>query len=90
MPNITFVLPHWAYWSGLLLFPLVAMLALSRANARARAAGAGADGADRSVSHVIAYFLLVTAGFVGMHRLYLRNLWGLLFVPVFVALLLAG
>jgi len=93
MPNITFVLPHWAYWSGLLLFPLVAMLALSRANARAAGAagdGAAGDGADRSASHTIAYFLLVTAGFVGMHRLYLRNLWGLLFVPVFVALLLAN
>jgi len=87
MPNITFVLPHWAYWSGLLLFPLAAMFALSRANARG---GHGDDGGDRGASRVIAYFLLVTAGFVGMHRLYLRSLWGLLFVPVFVALLLAN
>ncbi len=93
MPNITFVLPHWAYWSGLLLFPLAAMFALSRARAQRAASadhGRHGDHGERAASRVIAYFLLATAGFVGMHRLYLRSLWGLLFVPVFVALLLAN
>ena len=82
MPNVTFVLPHWLYWSGLVLFPLLAMFLLKRR---------GKTGAaHESVSYGIGYFLLVTAGFIGMHRLYLRNLWGLLFVPVFIALLLAN
>ena len=82
MPNITFVLPHWLYWGGLILFPLVAMLALKR-HGKTKAP-------DQGVSYGIAYFLLMTAGFVGMHRVYLRNLWGLLCVPIFIALLLAN
>ncbi|MDD9856955.1 MAG: TRAP transporter small permease subunit [Gammaproteobacteria bacterium] len=82
MPSVTFVLPHWLYWSGLVLFPLVAMFALARRDK----SGAPEHGTSRA----IAYFLLVTAGFAGMHRLYLRNLRGLLFVPVFIALLLAN
>ena len=86
MPGVTFVLPHWLYWSGLVLFPLVAMFALNR-HGRGKT---GATGHDASASYVVGYFLLVTAGFIGMHRLYLRNLWGLLFVPVFIALLLAN
>ena len=24
MPSLTFVMPHWLYWAGLLVFPLVA------------------------------------------------------------------
>ena len=86
MPGVTFVLPHWLYWSGLVLFPLVAMFALNR-HGRSKT---GATSHDASASYVVGYFLLVTAGFIGMHRLYLRNLWGLLFVPVFIALLLAN
>ena len=82
MPGVNFVLPHWLYWSGLALFPLVAMAALKRRG--------GARARDASASHAVGYFLLLTAGFIGMHRLYLRNLWGLLFVPVFIALLLAN
>ena len=81
MPNITFVLPHWLYWSALGLFPLAAMWLLK--NARARPARTGA-------SRGIAYFLLLTAGFIGMHRVYLRSLLGLLFIPVFIALLWAN
>ena len=82
MPNLTFVLPHWLYWGGLVVFPLVAMFMLRRRGKTPTP--------DHSVSNGIGYFLLATAGFVGMHRLYLRNLWGLLFIPVFVALLLAN
>jgi len=82
MPNVTFVLPHWLYWSGLVVFPLVAMLAFSRRRE--------SDTATHRTSLAIGYFLLVTAGSIGMHRLYLRNLRGLLLVPVFIALLLAN
>lgn len=33
--QITFTLPHWMYWGGLLLFPLVMMWAVRRAERRA-------------------------------------------------------
>ena len=79
MPDLSFVLPHWMYWCGLVFFPLLAMFILR---------GRKAEG--RNASYGIAYFLLFTAGFLGMHRIYLRNYWGLLFIPVFVALLLAN
>ena len=70
------------YWGGLLLFPLLAMFML-----RNHKTG---DTPDRSASLPISYFLLITAGFLGMHRLYLRNLWGFVFVPLFFALLMAN
>ena len=79
MPNLTFVLPHWMYWSGLIVFPLIAMFMLRNQTSD--------DRPDQGVSHVIGYFLLVTAGFIGMHRLYFRNLLGLLYVPLFIMLL---
>lgn len=81
MPGISFVLPHWLYWSALGLFPLAAMWLLKSARARE---------ARTAASMPIAYFLLVSAGFLGMHRIYLRSLRGLLFIPVFVALLFAN
>ena len=82
MPNLTFVLPHWMYWCGLVLFPLLAMLLL-----RGRPAEATQS---KNASYSIAYFLLFTAGFLGMHRIYLRDYWGLLFIPVFIALLFSN
>jgi TRAP-type mannitol/chloroaromatic compound transport system permease small subunit len=78
MPSLTFVLPHWAYWSILALFPLVAIAMVGRERRRADAGRA---------NHFLAYLFLVTAGFVGMHRFYLRNAWGLAFIPVFLAVL---
>jgi len=79
MPNLTFVLPHWMYWSGLIIFPLIAIYMLRHQTSETRP--------DQGVSPVIGYFLLITAGFVGMHRLYLRNLLGLLYIPLFITLL---
>ena len=26
MPNLDFSLPHWAYWVGLIVFPIIAMI----------------------------------------------------------------
>ena len=66
----------------MVFFPLVAMFALKRQDKT--------KPPDQSVSYGISYFLLITTGFIGMHRLYLRNSWGLLFVPIFIALLLAN
>ncbi len=34
MPSLNFVLPHWLYWAGLLLFPLFAMVMVARHNAK--------------------------------------------------------
>lgn len=78
MPNLTFVLPHWLYWLGLIAFPLVAMALLK--------AHAGKDTRGQ-LSLPVAYFLLITGGFVGLHRFYLRSLLGWIFVPLFVAIL---
>ncbi len=78
MPNLTFVLPHWLYWSGLVLFPLAAMFILSRQRDREP---------SNQVAGSIAYFLLLTGGFAGLHRFYLRSRLGWVFIPLFVAVL---
>jgi TRAP-type mannitol/chloroaromatic compound transport system permease small subunit len=44
-------------------------------------------GAPRTVSLFIAYMFWVTAGFMGLHRLYLRSFWGFLYVPLFLGIL---
>lgn len=79
MPSINFSLPHWAYWAGLIVFPLVAM-ALSRRKKPVRA----------SYSISLGYLILLTGGMLGLHRFYLKNLWGLLFIPVFLSILIAN
>ncbi len=79
MPNLSFVLPHWMYWFGLVAFPLLAMYMFRKT--------ANNPSTNNNANYGIAYFLLLTAGFIGMHRLYLRNLWGLLYIPLFVLLL---
>ncbi len=79
MPSIGFVLPHWLYWAGLLLFPLIAMY-LSRQKQP--------EPGSRSLG--IAYFIWVVGGFFGFHRLYLKNKWGLLYWPLFAVILFAS
>ena len=32
MPSLTFILPHWLYWSGLIVFPLIAAYLVRRAS----------------------------------------------------------
>ncbi len=78
MPELTFILPHWMYWSGLVLFPLVAMYIVRRQSS----APPGAR-----VSLPIGYLLWLTGGFVGVHRFYLRSLWGLIYIPLFAAII---
>ena len=80
MPNINFTLPHWLYWLGLVLFPLLAMW-LSR---RYRNPG------KQSYKLTTAYFIWLVGGFLGLHRLYLRNYWGLLLWPLFFFILYAS
>jgi len=77
MPEINFVLPHWLYWSGLILFPLFAMVIYRREKTVSNPA----------LSLPLAYFLLVTGGFIGVHRLYLKSTWSILFIALFCSVL---
>ncbi len=81
MPNVTFALPHWVYWLGLLFVPLIAMYLVRKQRGRK---------VDGGLSNPIAYLLWLAGGFVGLHRFYVRNAWGLIYIPVFIALLLAN
>ena len=76
MPHIDFTLPHWAYWIGLILFPVAAMI-LAR---RPRSERPG-------YSSALAYLVLVTGGILGLHRFYLKSLLGLVYIPIFLCVL---
>src|SRR5512133_2769963 len=78
MPSLGFVLPHWLYWSGLVFFPLIAWY-LTRRQLR--------QPPDGKPTLFIAYFFLLLAGYLGIHRFYLRSAWGLMFIPAFIAIL---
>ncbi|CUH67344.1 TRAP-type mannitol/chloroaromatic compound transport system, small permease component [Thalassovita gelatinovora] len=77
MPSISFILPHWVYWGTLIVFPIVAMIMARRTQ-------------TSGYSNPIAYMILISGGILGLHRLYLRNLWGLLYLPIFFAILFAN
>ena len=79
MPALDFSLPHWLYWVGLIVFPLMAM-ALARRPRRGPA----------RYGVVLGYMILVTGGILGLHRLYVRSLLGLLYIPVFLFVLYAN
>ena len=81
MPSLTFILPHSLYWAGLLLFPFLAMY-LVRREKRFRSDGA--------VSVPLAYLFLIGGGYVGLHRFYARNLLGIVYIPLFLAILFAN
>ena len=81
MPSLTFVLPHWLYWAGLILFPLAAMYIVRNLKPKH---GEGA------VNLLTAYLFLVTAGFAGMHRFYLKNSLGLVYIPIFLVILVGN
>ena len=78
MPSLNFVLPHWMYWGTLIFFPFVAWYLVERQRKR---------GVPRGPSLFIAYLFWLTAGFIGLHRFYLKNAWGFIFVPVFLTIL---
>ena len=71
-------MPHWLYWAGLLLFPLIATY-LVRRQMRATP--------HSRPSIFIAYLFWLTAGFLGIHRFYLRSALGFVFIPVFLFIL---
>jgi hypothetical protein len=78
MPALTFTLPHWLYWAGLLLFPLIAAYLVRR---QLRIAP------HSRPALFIAYLFWLTAGFIGIHRFYLRSAVGVIFIPVFLFIL---
>lgn len=77
MPSISFILPHWLYWGTLFVFPLIAMVMARRTQ-------------TSGYSLSIGYMILLTGGILGLHRLYLRNLWGLVYLPIFFVILFAN
>ena len=79
MPYLPFVLPHWLYWGGLIVVPLIAMYIVRKQR--------GKD-VDGTLSNRIAYMLWFCGGFVGLHRFYVRSALGLVYIPLFVTLLL--
>ena len=76
MPTLDFTLPHWMYWIGLILFPVVGMVLARRAKPK-----------YTEYSVVLAAFILVTGGILGLHRFYLKNLLGLVYIPIFIFVL---
>jgi TRAP-type mannitol/chloroaromatic compound transport system permease small subunit len=79
MPQLDFTLPHWAYWLGLILFPIIAATLAKRPKPK-----------ERKYSTVLGYFILITGGILGLHRLYLKSMIGLLYIPVFIVILFAN
>lgn len=75
MPTLNFILPHWMYWGGLLLFPPLAMYLVAHQRRR---------GTPREPILFNAYLFWLTAGFAGIHRFYLKSWWGFAFVPLFI------
>jgi TRAP-type mannitol/chloroaromatic compound transport system permease small subunit len=81
MPNLTFTLPHWIYWTGLLGFPLVCIILIHRGRGRRK---------EGELSYGIAYMFWFMGGIAGLHRLYLKNKGVLMYIPLIVAVLLTN
>jgi len=79
MPHINFVLPHWLYWGGLIVVPFFAMYIVRKQRGKQ---------VDGILSNRIAYLLWLCGGFIGLHRFYAKNMWGLVYIPIFIALLM--
>ncbi len=79
LPDLTFQMPHWLYWSALVVFPLVALFLYAREQRR---------GASGRVGLATACLLWLTGGYVGLHRFYARSFrLGMVFVVLFLVVL---
>ncbi len=79
MPGLSFTLPHWLYWVGLIVFPIIAMILSRRPQPE-----------EKRYTLPLAYMIAVTGGILGLHRFYLKSLWGLVFIPIFLFILYAN
>ena len=81
MPSIGFVLPNWLFWASLVVFPIVAWTMVVRTRN---------DPDDGKANNFLAYLFLLFAGFLGMHRFYLKSAWGIVYLPLFVVVVYGG
>ena len=81
MPDLTFFLPHWIYWSALVVIPLLCMIAIRRQKGEVK---------EGQLSYGIAYLFWFFGGIAGLHRLYLKNKGVLIYLPLLVAVLFAN
>lgn len=81
MPSIAFTLPHWLYWAALTVFPLIAWIMYRRTHGNPDTARANI---------FLAYVFWLFAGFIGMHRIYLKSYWALIYIPLFVVIIYGG
>ncbi len=79
MPGLSFTLPHWLYWVGLIVFPLVAMVLSRRPQPD-----------QKRYTLPLAYMIAITGGIIGLHRFYLKSLLGLVYLPIFLFVLHAN
>ncbi len=79
MPGLSFTLPHWLYWVGLIVFPIIAMALSKRPKPQ-----------QRRYSTTLGYMILVAGGFLGLHRFYLKSLLGLVYIPLLLFVLFAN
>ena len=63
MPGLSFTLPHWLYWVGLIVFPIIAMILSRRPQPE-----------EKRYTLPLAYMIAVTGGILGLHRFYLKSL----------------
>jgi TRAP-type mannitol/chloroaromatic compound transport system permease small subunit len=81
MPSIGFVLPHWLFWSSLVVFPLIAWAMFAKTHNKPD---------DGKANNFVAYLFWLFAGFLGMHRFYLKSAWGFVYLPLFVVVVYGG
>ena len=79
MPGLSFTLPHWLYWVGLIAFPIVAMILSRRPQPE-----------HKRYTLPLAYMIAVTGGILGLHRFYLKSMLGLVYLPIFLFVLYAN
>ena len=81
MPSITFALPHWIYWLGLIFVPLLGMYIVRKQRGKQ---------VDGKMSMPVAYLLWLAGGFAGLHRFYVKSNLGLAYIPLFILLLISN
>lgn len=78
MPEITFILPHWIYWGGIFITPVLLIWLTERVKKRDYAEGQ---------TLLSAYLFLICGGFFGAHRLYLKSWWAIVYIVLFVGVI---